>query len=135
MIRIEPPSLGGFTLIPGSTCVGGEITPLELLSFRLRLSEPLCEASLFDGPLLTWDASVEFVAIDNRPRRVTRASATQPDEDVRLFCGRPIDMASLLKLFVLATQRELRRSVPSQGLLDALPVSHLRQIVAPASLI
>jgi hypothetical protein len=133
MIRIEPPSLGGLTVIPGSTCVGGEITPLELLSFRLRLSESRCEASSFDGPLLAWDASAEFVAMDNRPRSVTRVSATQRDENVRLFCGRPIDMASLFRLFVsLATQRQLRRNVPSQSLFDALPVSHLRQIVALA---
>jgi hypothetical protein len=62
-MRIEPASLGGFMLIPGSTCRGGEITPLSRSSFRLKLPDPLGEGSLFDGPGLfdppglAWDAS------------------------------------------------------------------------------
>ena len=75
MIRMEPASLGGLTVIPGSTCVGGEIAPLELSSFRARLSEPLGGGSLFGGFVLAWDASTEIGATTNSPKKIAMVSA------------------------------------------------------------
>jgi hypothetical protein len=105
MTRIEPVSLGGFTLICGSTCAGGDITPLELSSFRLRLSAPFGEGSLFDGPVSfdgavpAWEASTEIVETVNWPRMIARASAARLDQDMPVFRSRPNDMASLLVFY------------------------------------
>ena len=104
MIRMEPASLSGLTVIPGSTCAGGEITPLELPSFRLRLSEPFGEGSLFDGAVLCSAASKEIVAMANRPKTIVAVSAGRRNRDERVLRERPIDMASLIDSFgALAT--------------------------------
>jgi hypothetical protein len=109
MIRMEPASFGGFTVIPGSTCAGGEMTPLELSSFRLRLSDPFGEGSLLDGAPLRSDASKGIVATANRPKTIATVSAGRRNRDKRVLCDRLIDMARLIDSFVaLATQRELR---------------------------
>ena len=109
MIRTEPASLGGLTAIPGSTCVGGEITPLELSSFRLRLSEPFGEGSLLGGAVLRSAASRGIAATANRPQTIATVSVGRRTRDERALRDRPIDMASPIDSFVaLATQRGLR---------------------------
>src|SRR5215467_7806295 len=109
MIRIEPSSRGGLTVIPGSTCAGGEITPLELSSFRLRLSEPFGEGSLLGGAALCSAASEGIVATANRPKTIAPMSVGRPNRDERVLRDRPVDMASLTdSLVALATQRGLR---------------------------
>jgi hypothetical protein len=109
MTRREPASLGGLTVICGSTWAGGEITPLELSSFRLRLSEPFGEGSLLGGAVLCSAASEGIVATANRPKTMATVSVGRRNRNERALRDRPIDMASLLDSFVaLATQRELR---------------------------
>ena len=108
MIRMEPASLGGLTAIPGSIWVGGEITPLELSSFRLRLSEPFGEGSLLGGVALCSAASKGIIATASRPKTIATVSVGRRKRDERAFRDRPIDMASLIDSFVaLATQRGL----------------------------
>ena len=127
MIRMEPASLGGLTAITGSIWVGGEITPLELSSFRLRLSEPLGEGSLLRGAALCSAASKGIVATANRPETIATMSVGRPDRDERVLRDRPVDMASLIdSLVALATQRGLR-----EQLHDARTIERLRQMVAP----
>jgi hypothetical protein len=109
MIRMEPASLGGLTAIPGSTWVGGEITPLELSSFRLRLSEPFGDGSLLGGAVSRSAASRGIVATANRPQTIATVSVRRRKREERALRDRPIDMASLIDSFVtLATQRGLR---------------------------
>ena len=119
MTRIEPASLGGCTLIPGSTCGGGEITPLELSSFRLRVSASFGEGSLFDGPEPAWDAFPEIGAPANRPRMIATVSVVRRNKDMPVFRGCPYDMASLLDFFHSRPNASCERNVPSKSLRDA----------------
>jgi hypothetical protein len=113
---MEPASLGGLTVIPGSTCAGGEITPLELSSFRLRLLEPFGESSLLGalGAAFCSAACKEIVAMANRPKTIAAVSAGRRNRAHRMLRDRPIDIASLIDSFVaLATQRrsQAQRSI------------------------
>ena len=132
MIRMEPASLGGLTVIPGSTCAGGEITPLELSSFRLRLSEPFGEGSLLGGAALCSAASEGIVATANRPKTIAPMSVGRPNRDEQFLRDRPIGMASLIDSFLLHSQPNAgcESNVPSKSLHHPRPIERLRQMVA-----